>query len=48
VIELTSDSEEAPIKTLELTAGVLIRKTASVHFQEVACRGQGFTGKWLI
>jgi hypothetical protein len=40
VIELTSDSEEAPIKTLEFTSGVLIRKAAPVHFQEVACSGQ--------
>jgi hypothetical protein len=40
VIELPSKSEEAPIKTLELTSGVLIRKAAPVHFQEVACSRQ--------
>jgi len=40
VIELTSDSEESPIKMLELAAGVLIRKAALVHFREVVCSGQ--------
>jgi len=32
VVELTSDSEEAPIKTLEFTSGVLIREAAPLDF----------------
>ena len=37
MVEFKSDVEEPLVETLQLAAGVLIRKLAAVHFQEMTC-----------